>query len=141
MTDVVVDSSAVAKWILPEGDSAQAQRLIFEVAMQGGRLLVLDLAIVEVSNAIWKRHHQGLASLDEARQFLDCLLRCPVHIHPANDLLRSALEIAAKYDRAVYDAPFVALTQETGMRGVTADEPLWRNVGRDYPTIALLRNW
>ena len=30
MSDTVVDSSVVAKWILPEPDSAQAKRLIAE---------------------------------------------------------------------------------------------------------------
>jgi predicted nucleic acid-binding protein len=32
MSDTVVDSSVAAKWILPEADSAQADRLIAEVA-------------------------------------------------------------------------------------------------------------
>ena len=36
MSDSVVDSSVVAKWILAEPDSAQAQRLIVEVALKGG---------------------------------------------------------------------------------------------------------
>lgn len=55
MSDTIVDSSVVTKWILPEADSAQAQRLISEVALKGERLIVLDLAFVEVTNAIWKR--------------------------------------------------------------------------------------
>jgi len=52
MSDMVLDSSVVAKWVLPEPDSAQAQRLISEVAIQGERLIVLDLAFTEVANAI-----------------------------------------------------------------------------------------
>ena len=68
MSDTVVDSSVVAKWILPEPDSAHAERLIAEVALKGERLIVLDLAFVEVTNAIWKLHHRGLATLDETRQ-------------------------------------------------------------------------
>jgi predicted nucleic acid-binding protein len=52
MSDTVVDSSVVAKWILPEPDSAQAQRLITEVAAAGERLVVLHLAFPEVANAI-----------------------------------------------------------------------------------------
>jgi hypothetical protein len=67
MSDTVVDSSVVAKWVLPEPDSAHAERLIAEVALKGERLIVLDLAFVEVTNAIWKRHHRGLATLDETR--------------------------------------------------------------------------
>ena len=60
MSDTVVDSSVVAKWILPESDSIQAQRLITDVAVKGERLIALDLAFTEVANAIWKRHHRGL---------------------------------------------------------------------------------
>ena len=141
MTDTVVDSSVVAKWILPEPDSAQADRLIAEVALKGERLIVLDLALVEVTNAIWKLHHRGLATLDEARQFLDKLLRTPVNLEPAVRLLKPALEIAAPYDRAVYDALFVALCQDLGLQGVTADEPLYNAIHTDFPQIILLRNW
>ena len=141
MSDTVVDSSVVAKWILPEPDSAQADRLIAEVAMKGERLIVLDLAFVEVANAIWKLHHRGLATLDQARLFLDKLLHIPVHVEPANRLLKPALEIAAKYHRAVYDALFVALCQDLGLQGVTADEPLYNAIRADFPRMILLRNW
>ena len=141
MSDVVVDSSVVAKWIIAESDSPQAQRLIPEVALKGARLIVLDLAFVEVANAIWKLHHRGLATLDQIRQFLDKLLHIPDHVEPANRLLKPALEIAAKYHRAVYDALFVALCQDLGLQGVTADEPLYNAVHTDFPQVILLRNW
>jgi predicted nucleic acid-binding protein len=141
MRDTVVDSSVVAKWILPEPDSAQAKRLITEVALKGHRLIVLDLAFVEVANAIWKLHHRGLASLDDTRQSLDDLLQIPVHVEPARRLLKPGLEIAAKYDRAVYDALFVALCQDLGLPGVTADEPLYNTTHADFPQLILLRNW
>ena len=141
MSDTVVDSSVVAKWILPERDSAQAERLIAEGALKGERPIVLDLAFVEVTNAIWKLHHRGLATLDEARRFLNKLLHVPVHVEPAHRLLKPALEIAAKYDGAVYDALFVALCQDLGLQGVTADEPLVNAIHADFPQIILLRNW
>ena len=141
MSDAVVDSSVAAKWILPESDSAQADRLITEVVLKGERLVVLDLALIEVGNSIWKLRHRALATPDEARQFLDKLLRIPVHVEPARRLLKPALEIAMKYDRAVYDALFVALCQDLRLPGVTADEPLYNAVGADFPQIMLLRNW
>ena len=141
MSDIVVDSSVVAKWIIAEPYSPQAQWLISEVALKGERLIVLDLAFVEVTNAIWKLHHRGLATLDETRQFLDKLLRIPVHVEPANRLLKSALEIAAKHHRAICDALFVALCQDLGLQGVTADEPLYNVVHADFPQVILLWNW
>jgi predicted nucleic acid-binding protein len=141
MSDTVVDSSVVAKWILPEPDSAQAKRLITEVTQEGERLIVLELAFVEVANAIWKQCHRGLATPDETRQCLDDLLLSPVHVEAANRLLKPALEIATKYHRAVYDALFVALCQDLGLQGVTADEPLFNVIHPDFPQVILLRDW
>jgi predicted nucleic acid-binding protein len=58
MSDTIVDSSVVAKWIVKETDSPHAQRLISEITLKGEHLIVLDLAFVEVTNAIWKLHHR-----------------------------------------------------------------------------------
>ncbi len=141
MSDTAVDSSVVAKWVIPEADSAHAQQLITEAALKRERLVTLDLAYAEVTNAIWKQHYRGLITLDEARLFVDKLVACAVHVEPASRLLRPALEIAAKYRRAVYDALFVALSQDLHLPGVTADEPLYRAVRADHPQIVLLRDW
>ena len=70
MSDIVVDSSVVAKWILPEADSARALRLTTDVPAAGGRLFVLDLILPEVGNAIWKSQRQKLITLAEARKAL-----------------------------------------------------------------------
>ena len=141
VSDVIVDSSVVAKWILPEADSAHAQQLLVDVVSEGGVLVILDLALVEVTNAIWKQRHRNLVSADEATRLLDFLLRIPVRIEPAGQLLAPALDIAIRHGRAVYDALFVALVQQAGLPGVTADEPLYNAVHSEFSQIALLRHW
>jgi predicted nucleic acid-binding protein len=141
MSDVVVDSSVVAKWILPEADSAKAHELIVQAAASGERLFALDLVFPEVANAIWKRHRQQLINLSESRQLLEALVRSPVAVVAALPLLDSAFEIAAKYDRAIYDALFVALAQQQGLPGITADEPLFNAIHTDFPRIVLLRDF
>jgi predicted nucleic acid-binding protein len=141
VSDVVVDSSVVAKWVLPEADSEHAQQLLAEAVAHGGALVILDLALVEVTNAIWKQHLQKLISSDEASRLLDCLLRIPVRIEAARTLLASALDIAKTHGRAVYDALFVALAEKTGLQGITADQPLYNIVHNDFRQIVLLRDW
>jgi predicted nucleic acid-binding protein len=141
MSDVVVDSCVVTKWLLPEADSQQAQRLFTDVVGRDEGLLVLDLMFVEVANVIWKKRRQDAITLADANQFVSKLLALSVQIHRANALLPSAFEIAAKYDRSVYDALFVALAQELQLPGVTADEKLWQAVKNDFPNIHLLRDW
>ncbi len=141
MSDIVVDSSVVAKWVLPEPDSAQAQQLITDAAAAGDRLIVLDLVFVEVGNAIWKSHRQRQMTTDKARRAHGMLMKLPVHVETAAPRLADALEIAMQYDRAVYDALFVALAVDVGAPAVTADVPLVNVLGAAYPQIKLLRDW
>ena len=141
MSDLVVDSSVVAKWILPEADSAKAQQLVEQAAASGERLIVLDLVFPEVANAVWKRHRQQLVKLSEARELLAALDRSPVVVESAIPLLGPAFEIAAEYDRAIYDALFVALAEQHQLPGITADEPLFNAINSDFPRIALLRDF
>ncbi len=140
-SDVVIDSCVAAKWVISEADSAQADRLIQEVPAKGGKLLGLDLAFNEVANAIWKRFHRGLLTAAEASKAIDDFLAIPFGIEPSQPLLRRALEIAMQFDRAFYDAAFVALVEQLGARGVTSDEPLYQAISPTYPQIILLRDW
>jgi hypothetical protein len=86
------------------------------------------------------QHRRGSAAMSDT-VVLDKLLLIPVHVEPAVRLVKPALEIAAKYDRAVYDALFVVLANDLGLQSVTADEPLYNAVHSDFPQIILLRNW
>ena len=140
MSDLVVDSSVVAKWILPEADSGKAHQLISNSITKKERLIVLDLAYPEVGNAIWKQYHRGLATLAETRAFLSALVRMPIFTEPALPLLEPALEIAMKYHRPIYDTLFVALSAKLGLPGITADEPLYTSVRNEHGQISLLRN-
>jgi predicted nucleic acid-binding protein len=140
MSDYVIDSSVVAKWVLPEADSASAHKLIDASLATESQLLVLDLVFPEVANAIWKQHHRHIITSPQARKMFKELDAFPLTVVPARNLLAAALEIAMEYDRAVYDALFVALTVDHGTQGVTADEPLYNVIHKDYPQIVLLRN-
>lgn len=100
-------------------------------------MIILDLALVEVTNAIWKRSHRNLLSTDEATR----LLGIPVRVEPARPLLIPALDIAIRHGRAVYDALFVALVHQAGLPGVTTDEPLYDAVHGAFSQVTLLRDW
>ena len=88
-----------------------------------------------------KNQRQKLITLAEARKALAVLKSIPFHLQPAARLLDQAFEIAVKYDRAIYDALFVALAQDMGVKGVTADEPLFNATSADFPQVVLLRDW
>lgn len=140
-SNVIVDSCVAVKWVLSESDSVQADALVADAAAQGFRLVLLDIAFPEIANAIWKRFHRKLILVDEARKYLDDLLAINVLVEPIKPLLKPALEIAMRYDRAFYDAAFVGLVQHLALPGVTSDEPLYNAVHADFPSIKLLRDW
>jgi predicted nucleic acid-binding protein len=141
MSDLVVDSSVAVKWFLPEPDSPKAVQVRNEVITAGGRLIVLDLVLAEVTNAIWNKHRQMKITILAAQQALADLQGFPMQRESAARLLDDAFDIAVKYDRAVYDALFVALAQDLGVKGVTSDEPLYNTTHADFPQIVLLRDW
>jgi predicted nucleic acid-binding protein len=141
MTAYVVDSSVVAKWVLPESDTPLANQFAAHIRSQRESLIILDLARVETAKAIWKQFHRRLITVAEANKLMAILTRLPVAIQQAEPLLAVGQAIALKYDRAVYDALFVALAQHLHLPGITADEPLWMAVKADFPQITVLRDW
>ncbi|MDX1946389.1 MAG: type II toxin-antitoxin system VapC family toxin [Pirellulaceae bacterium] len=141
MSDWCVDSAVVAKWVLPESDSSVARRVLVAVTASGGKLLVLDLAMIEVANAIRTRHHRKLLTLAEAHQALWLLQSAAVQVVPALPLLAAAFEIALQCNVADYDAMFVAVARQFAIGGVTSDEPLVRAVSAAFPEIKSLQTW
>lgn len=140
MSDRAVDSCILAKWIIAEGDSPQALEIFRDTVQAGGKNVVLDLALIEVTNLIWKRFHHGLASAAETDAMFSDLRALPCSVEPAASYLERSLEIARAYRRSVYDALFVAYSEGLGLDGITSDEPLYQAVRADFPNIRLLRN-
>jgi predicted nucleic acid-binding protein len=131
----------MVKWVVPEPDAARADQVVTDAARSGSQIITLDLALIEVANALWKRVHRGLLSAAEVARLYGLVAGHPLHIVHAQPLIPKAIDLATRYDRSVYDCLFVALTVDLGIAGVTADEPLWRAVNADHPQIHLLRNW
>ena len=141
MADVAIDSSVAAKWVLPESDTAEAQAILISAGQAGSRLRVLDIGVAEVANAIWVRCIRGLISATEADELLSDFLVLPLEIVPSRDLLPEAMRLSVRYRIAIYDSLFVAPAAAGQTSGVSADEPLVKEVKADFPRIHLLRQW
>jgi predicted nucleic acid-binding protein len=141
MSNLLVDSSVIAKWILPEIDSPLAFQVFSDVHARGEECVALDLAIIEVANAIWVQFRRGATTIDGSLAYRNQLLRLVVQWVPANALVTRAFEVALQYRIAIYDALCVAAVNQLGLPGVTADERLHSAVQADFPTICLLRDW
>lgn len=125
MTTLVVDASVAIKWFLPEHDAAQAARLL-----DGRfRLLAPDLLWIEVASVLWKVARRGTITANEAQQIITDASAFPVELIESLPLLSSAMQIATKSDRTVYDSVYIALAERERAATITADERLVNALG------------
>ena len=141
MRKLVVDSSVVIKWFVPEPLSNEARRVLDDYQTGAVRVLAPDLIIAEVGNIVWKkRSFQGLAD-DDARAVLDQFLRLTLTLTPTQELLDDAYGLAVAYGRSVYDAFYLALSIRESCPFVTADERLTNAVKAGLPEVTWLGDW
>jgi predicted nucleic acid-binding protein len=120
VTAYVVDASIAVKWMLPEEHTAAALRL------QGVTtdLSSPDLIVVEVANVLWKKVRRGEIAEEKGREVLGIFQMSPLRLVSADLLLEGAWEIAARFDRSMYDSLYLALAVSEDCRMVTADRKL-----------------
>lgn len=140
-SDLVFDSCVLAKLVLFEPDSHFAESLSQSALDQGLTVRVLDLALIEVGNVIWKTWRRKLIETIEAEEaFENLMFASQVRPEPALPFLPRGQSLAMKYHIAVYDALFVAAVEHWDCRGVTSDAALVRKVQFDFPQIELLNS-
>lgn len=75
----------------------------------------------EFGNVLWKKWRCKEIEAKVAQSILQDFRRFPVDVHSSELLVQSAWEIAAEFERTVYDSLYLALAQNTGCSLVTAD--------------------
>lgn len=139
MTMVVVDSSVVIKWFLPEDDSTIAETI--EAQLEKGEVILLapELLLAEVANILWKKRSQ--LSEEEATRIIDSVISTGIWIVGIEPLIGEAYRIARQFNRTVYDSMYIALARERDCDFVTADERLFNAVSSHEPRVKLLRDY
>ena len=122
----VVDSSVFASLVVKDEFYSRASEFLREKARLG--LATVDLALVEVANALWK-HAYLLRRIPEGAYpaLKDCikpLISSAASIYRSEELLEEALDRALELGLTVYDSLYVELALELECRLATFDEVL-----------------
>jgi predicted nucleic acid-binding protein len=136
---LVVDASVAVKWYVPEVGSTEAAALL----EQGNQLSAPSLLAAEMGNILWKKVRRNELAVDDARTIIATFsTACPLTLQPDLRYLPVALDIAAAYDRTVYDSLYLALAAASGGQMITADERLVNALtGTELePIVTLLRH-
>jgi predicted nucleic acid-binding protein len=132
----VLDASVAAKWFLPDaGETLVSESLQILDGYSQGRihLQVPDLFWPEFGNILWKAVRQGRISTESASEAIHLLVEENISTYPSQHVLSDAFEIAAAFQRTVYDSLYVALALASGNVLVTADEWLANSLAAHFP--------
>ena len=132
MSEIVVDTSVVVKWYIPEQHHEQA-RALRDAYLDGEFDLVAPAFMpFEAVNALkYSGHYEG-ERLEEASKSLPEYGIDLVSFNKTG----SVTEIANDLDITVYDAAYIALAQNHDTKAYTADGNLLDNLKGDYSELA-----
>ena len=132
MSEIVVDTSVVVKWYIPEQHHERA-RALRDAYLDGKCDLVAPaLMPFEAINALkYSGHYEG-DRLDKASKTLP---EYGIDLVPFNKI-GSVAEIATDLDITIYDASYIALAQKLDTKVYTADGNLLNDLDGDYRKLA-----
>lgn len=136
MKPVVIDASVAAKWFLPSANETlveEAVALLKRYARGEVQFVVPDLFWAELGNVFWKAVRGRRWSQSDAETAVVSTLERKFPTVPATNLLRDAFDIAATFDRPVYDSLYVALAITSKTHFITADEKLANSLAAHLP--------
>ena len=132
MSEIVVDTSVIIKWYVPEQHHEQACAL--RDAYLDGKFDLVAPALMpfEAINALkYSGHYEG-ERLEEASKSLP---EYGIDLIPFNKTGPIA-EIANNLDVTIYDAAYIALAQKLDTKAYTADGNLLDDLEGDYSELA-----
>jgi len=123
---LVLDASIVYKWFIDEKLSKQALEIRDLIASSKYSIVVPDLLIYELSNAL--RYNTDYSN-EEIKEAIRSLYDMEIDIvAPVIEILESSIDIARSFDITIYDAYYISLTEEIGYHFITADKKLFSKV-------------
>ncbi len=141
MNRLVVDSSVVVKWFVPEVGSDIADQILELYKSRTLRFLAPDLLFAEVGNIVWKKRRFQDLAVEDGQAIVRAIRWIDFEITPIAELLGEAYELAEVHQRTVYDSLYLALSVREDVPFVTADLKLVHAVERALPNVFDLEDW
>jgi predicted nucleic acid-binding protein len=138
---VVLDSSVVAKWFLPEVLTDQALLLLDRWTSNNIEVIAPTFLFIEVSNIIWKKQRANQITPEEGEQMVVNLLNLNIPTVEGEPFLRRAYQMARHYDRTVYDSLYLAVAEGLDASFVSADQRLCNSVSINLAFVQYLGDY
>jgi predicted nucleic acid-binding protein len=136
VTTVVLDASVAVKWLLPadtEPLHTESMDLLRRFQRVEIGLVVPEFFWIEISNVLWKRTRSSTVTKSTAQSLYRDMQTKGLKTIWSTRLIPAAFEIAATYERSVYDSLYIALAKDMETFLITADEKLANAVAAYLP--------
>ena len=125
----VLDASVVLKWFVDEKGSNKALSLRKDFREGKTELILPDLALYEISNALRYNPEFGKEEIQVA---IKTLVDMDMDIvTPTLPLIKASIELAIEHEITCYDATYFALARELEFSLITADEKFFHKLPED----------
>jgi len=138
---LVLDTSAILKWVLNEEDSEKARRILDAYVDGALELIAPSLVFPEAGNVLARMVRRGKLTSQAARACFRMVLEYSPAIQDSSDLHELSLELALEHRQSHYDCLFLALARAQNCKLITADEKFFRGMRQAFPEIQLLRDY
>jgi len=132
MSEIVVDTSVVVKWYVPEQHHEHARALRDEYLDGNFELVAPALMPFEAVNALKYSGHYDGKGLEEASTSLPEYGIDLFALHETGPVV----EIATDLDITIYDAAYIALARTLDTKAYTADGNLLDDIDGEYSEFA-----
>lgn len=122
--NIIVDSSVIAKWYLPDEKDDYALKIQQDFASKTIFISVPSLLFYEVSNILKNAAKSLRISKEKTYKAYENLLQLDFTVYSSVTLLREALRLAIALDITSYDASYIVLAEYLKVPVFTADEKL-----------------
>lgn len=126
---LVLDASVIIKWFTQEEKREEAINLRENYVSGEIEIVVPDLLLYEISNAL--RFNPNFKEKD-IKEAIESLFDIEINIIvPIPEVLQKAVDVAYSKEITIYDAFYIALSQMIDFDFITADEKLYEKIKDD----------
>jgi predicted nucleic acid-binding protein len=123
---IILDASVVVKWFSEEDYTGKALEIRERVRMGEERIIVPDLLLYELANAL---KYNPSFDVNDVSDALTSIFDMDLDIvTPIPEIINSAVTLAFEYNITVYDAFYIALAKDLELTFITADGRLYERV-------------
>jgi predicted nucleic acid-binding protein len=131
-TTLILDSSVIAKWFIPETDNEKALLLKEKFTDNTISIAIPILLFYEINNILKTTTQSLRIDINEAIETYKAFLKLNFVAYSSEFLMISAIELALKFNISSYDASYIALAEYLQVIFLTADRKLLKKVSSKF---------